>query len=65
MTVPVWANTSEIATRYRVCVKTIRAWCKARLLPFVRRGRIVLFHVQSCDDAMKAIGTKSVFMNKN
>lgn len=54
-----WKTRHQMAARYQVSVRTIGYWCDAGTLPFYKRGRVVRFHPQECDDAMKAFRRKS------
>jgi hypothetical protein len=43
---------SEIADRYRVTIGTIDHWMAARLLPYLKIGRVVRFRTGECDEAI-------------
>ena len=58
-----WATTDELADRYRLSAKTVRNWSKKRILPCVRRGRVVRFHVPTCDASLKALESQSLYLN--
>lgn len=45
-----------LARRYGVCGRTIEKWMKARILIFLKVKRVVRFHVQGCDDALRKRG---------
>ncbi len=45
-----------LARRYGVCDRTIEKWMKARILVFLKIRRVVRFHVQGCDEALRKRG---------
>jgi hypothetical protein len=45
-----------LARRYGVCGRTIEKWMKARILIFLKVKRVVRFHVQGCDEALRKRG---------
>ena len=45
-----------LARRYGVCDRTIEKWMKARILIFLKVKRVVRFHVQGCDEALRKGG---------
>lgn len=45
-----------LARRYGVCDRTIEKWMKARILIFLKVRRVVRFHVQGCDEALRKRG---------
>jgi excisionase family DNA binding protein len=47
-----WRKKAEIAQYYRCDIRTITNLMRRRILPFVRIGRLVRFHVAECDEAM-------------
>jgi hypothetical protein len=48
-----------MAARNQVSVRTIGYWCNAGTVPFYKHGRVVRFHHQEYDDALKAFRRKS------
>jgi len=55
-----WRDRKGIAARYGVCVSTVKNWTRGRVLPRVKKGRTVLYHIHDCDRALKAFEVKSV-----
>lgn len=45
-----------LAMRYGVCERTIEKWMQAGLLIFLKVNRVVRFHVQGCDEALRKRG---------
>ena len=45
-----------LARRYGVCDRTIEKWMKAGILIFLKVNRVVRFHVEGCDDALRKRG---------
>ena len=45
-----------LAQRYGVCERTIEKWIQAGLLIFLKVNRVVRFHVQGCDEALRRRG---------
>jgi hypothetical protein len=45
-----------LAQRYGVCDRTIDKWMKARILIFLKIKRVVRFHVEACDEALRNRG---------
>lgn len=45
-----------LAQRYGVCGRTIEKWMKARILVFLKVRRVVRFHVEGCDEALRKRG---------
>ena len=45
-----------LAQRYGVCDRTIEKWMKARILIFLKVRRVVRFHVEGCDEALRKRG---------
>lgn len=45
-----------LAQRYGVCGRTIEKWMKARILIFLKVRRVVRFHVEGCDEALRKRG---------
>lgn len=45
-----------LARRYGVCKGTIEKWMKARILVFLKVRRVVRFHVEGCDKALRKRG---------
>ena len=45
-----------LALRYGVCERTIEQWMKAGILIFLKVRRVVRFHVEGCDDALRKRG---------
>lgn len=45
-----------LAQRYGVCDRTIEKWMKAGILVFLKVRRVVRFHVQGCDEALRKRG---------
>lgn len=58
-TVPVqkpFVTKEALAQRYGVCDRTIEKWMKAGILVFLKVRRVVRFHVQGCDEALRKRG---------
>ena len=49
----------QMAARYQVSVRTVDYWCEDGTIPFYKRGAVVRFNPQECDDAMQAFRRKS------
>lgn len=45
-----------LAQRYGVCDRTIEKWMKGGILVFLKVRRVVRFHVQGCDEALRKRG---------
>lgn len=45
-----------LARRYGVCERTIEKWMKAGILIFLKVNRVVRFHVEGCDKALRERG---------
>ena len=45
-----------LARRYGVCDRTIEKWMKAGILIFLKVKRVVRFHVEGCDEALRKRG---------
>jgi hypothetical protein len=45
-----------LAQRYGVCPRTIQTWTDAGLLVFIRKRRVVRYHVPGCDAALMQNG---------
>ena len=45
-----------LARRYGVCDRTREKWMKAGILIFLKVKRVVRFHVEGCDDALRKRG---------
>ena len=45
-----------LAQRYGVCDRTIEKWTKAGILIFLKVNRVVRFHVEGCDEALRKRG---------
>ncbi|ODU24866.1 MAG: hypothetical protein ABS95_01360 [Verrucomicrobia bacterium SCN 57-15] len=45
-----------LARRYGVCDRTIEKWMKAGILIFLKVRRVVRFHVEGCDEALRKRG---------
>ena len=45
-----------LARRYSVCDRTIEKWMKAGILIFLKVNRVVRFHVEGCDEALRKRG---------
>jgi hypothetical protein len=41
-----------LAQRYGVCLRTIQNWSDAGLLVFIKKRRVVRYHVPACDAAL-------------
>jgi len=55
-----WRDKVGIAEYYGRSIRCISNWKRKRVIPFVKQGRNVLFHVQKCDKALEAFEIKSV-----
>jgi hypothetical protein len=42
-----------MAERYAVCLRTVDKWRKARILPYVKVGRVIRFDPETCDAILK------------
>ena len=49
----------QMAARYQVSVRTVDYWCEDGTIPFYKRGAVVRFSPQECDEAMQAFRPKS------
>ena len=49
----------QMAARYQVSVRTVDYWCEDGTIPFYKRGAVVRFSPQECDEAMQAFRRKS------
>jgi hypothetical protein len=54
-----WFNKKQIALRYNIGERTVTDWMKRRILPFVKVGRVVRFHLPECELAVKKYQVKS------
>jgi hypothetical protein len=45
-----------LAQRYGVCPRTIQNWSDAGLLVFIKKRRVVRYHVPGCDAALMQNG---------
>ena len=45
-----------LARRYGVCPRTIQKWSDAGLLVFIKKRRVVRYHVPGCDAALMQNG---------
>jgi len=45
-----------LAQRYGVCPRTIQKWSDAGLLVFIKKRRVVRYHVPGCDAALMQNG---------
>ena len=45
-----------LAQRYGVCPRTIQNWSDAGLLVFIKKRRVVRYHVPGCDAALMRNG---------
>ena len=45
-----------LAQRYGVCERTIEKWMQAGILIFLKVNRVVRFHAQGCDEALRKRG---------
>lgn len=54
-----WRKKSEIAEYYQCNIRTVTNLMRRRILPFVKIGRFVRFHVEDCDEAMQKYQRKS------
>ena len=52
-----------LAQRYGVCERTIQNWSNAGLLVFLKRRRVVRYHVAGCDASLIEQGVWSAAMN--
>jgi hypothetical protein len=48
-----WRTKSEMATYYDVDIRTITNFMRRGVLPYVKIGRFVRFHIEKCDCAME------------
>ena len=42
----------EIAGHYSIGLRTVNAWMKKRILPYLKIGRVVRFSLADCDAAL-------------
>ena len=42
----------EIAGHYSIGLRTVNAWMKKRILPYLKIGRVVRFNLADCDAAL-------------
>jgi excisionase family DNA binding protein len=56
---PLLISRERIAARYNVSVRTIDNWMADRTLPYYKRGGVVRFHKDECDEALKKFRNES------
>lgn len=54
-----WSCKKEIAQHFGIGLRTVTDWMKRRILPFVKVGRVVRFHLPECELAVKKYQVKS------
>ena len=54
-----WRSKSEIALHYGIGLRTVTDWMHRRILPFVKVGNVVRFHLPDCDAAVRKFQIKS------
>jgi len=55
-----WRDREGIAARYGKSIRQITDWQKEKVIPFVREGRNVIFHIHKCDKALERFEIKSI-----
>jgi hypothetical protein len=55
-----WRDAVGIAARYDVSERTIDEWTANRVIPSVKKGRVLRYHIHDCDRALKAYERKSI-----
>ena len=54
-----WCSKQEIALHFGIGLRTVTDWMKRRILPFVKVGHVVRFHVPDCEVAVRKYQIKS------
>ena len=48
-----WCSKKEIALHFGIGLRTVTDWMRRRILPFVKVGRVVRFHLPDCEEAVR------------
>jgi hypothetical protein len=54
-----WRSKMETAQHYGIGLRTVTDWMNRRILPFVKVGGVVRFHLPDCDVAVRKYQIKS------
>ncbi len=55
-----WRDRAGIAAYYGKSIRQITDWQKEKVIPFVRQGRNVMFHIHKCDTALERYEVRSI-----
>jgi len=55
-----WRDKAGIAAHFGRSIRCITNWQRKRVIPYVKQGRNVLFHVHKCEQALEKYEIKSV-----
>ncbi len=53
-----WTNRAGICERYRFCDRTLSNLMRDKVIPYVKIGKLVLFDVDACDQALREYDDK-------
>jgi hypothetical protein len=48
-----WCTKRQVSSHFGVGVRTITNWMQRRILPYVKIGGVVRFHLPDCEAAMR------------
>jgi excisionase family DNA binding protein len=48
-----YLDKNAAATRLGVSVRTLEVWCQKKIIPFLRIGRTIRFHVEDLDNTLR------------
>lgn len=54
-----WSNKKEAALYLGIGQRTVTDWMRRRILPYVKVGRVVRFHLPECEMAVRKYQVKS------
>lgn len=54
-----WHSKKQIAGHFGVGLRTVTDWMRRRIIPFVKVGHVVRFHLPDCESAIRKYQVKS------
>ncbi len=48
-----WKSKREVAQHFGIGLRTVTDWMSRRILPFVKVGHVVRFHLPDCEAAVR------------
>jgi hypothetical protein len=54
-----WLSKRDIALHFGIGLRTVTDWMRRRILPFVKVGGVVRFHLPDCEAAVRKYQVKS------